>query len=62
MASVAEGQAAINGLNGKELKGRALKVNPAREHSQEQRGGERKGSEGVGRKDRYGKGGGRRSW
>ena len=60
MASVAEGQAAINGLNGKELKGRALKVNPAQERSQGQRGGERKG--GGGRKGGYGKGGGRRSW
>jgi len=62
MASVAEGQAAINGLNGKELKGRALKVNPARERSQEQRGGERRGGGGGGRRGGYGKGGGRRSW
>jgi len=30
MASKAEGQSAIDGLNGKELKGRALKVNEAR--------------------------------
>jgi len=30
MASKAEGQAAIDGLNGKELKGRALNVNEAR--------------------------------
>ncbi|MGD8298698.1 MAG: hypothetical protein PVG67_20015, partial [Desulfobacterales bacterium] len=30
MASKAEGQSAIDGLNGKELKGRALNVNEAR--------------------------------
>jgi len=30
MASKAEGQSAIDGLNGKELKGRALSVNEAR--------------------------------
>ena len=30
MASKAEGQSAIDGLNGKELKGRTLKVNEAR--------------------------------
>jgi cold-inducible RNA-binding protein len=33
MASPAEGQAAIQGLNGKELKGRTLNVNEARPHA-----------------------------
>ena len=39
MASKAEGQSAIDGLNGKELKGRALNVNEARPRT-ESRGGE----------------------
>ena len=38
MASKAEGQSAIDGLNGKELKGRTLNVNEARPRS-EGRGG-----------------------
>jgi cold-inducible RNA-binding protein len=38
MASKAEGQSAIDGLNGKELKGRALNVNEARPRT-ESRGG-----------------------
>ena len=38
MASKAEGQSAIDGLNGKELKGRALNVNEARPRT-EGRGG-----------------------
>ena len=48
MASKAEGQSAIDGLNGKELKGRALKVNEARPRT------ESRGSRGG-----YGGGGGR---
>lgn len=41
MASKAEGQAAIEGLNGKELKGRAVNVNEARPRteSRDSRGG-----------------------
>jgi len=41
MASKAEGQSAITGLNGKELKGRAIKVNEAlpRTESRDSRGG-----------------------
>ena len=39
MASRTEGQAAIESLNGKELKGRALNVNEARPPSQGRRGG-----------------------
>ena len=38
MASKAEGQSAIDGLNGKELKGRTLNVNEARPRT-ESRGG-----------------------
>jgi RNA recognition motif-containing protein len=49
MPAKAEGQSAINGLNGKELKGRTLKVNEARPRSEGRRGGGRRG-------------GGRRFW
>jgi RNA recognition motif-containing protein len=37
-----EGQAAISGLNGKDLKGQALNVNEARPRSEGGRGGERR--------------------
>ena len=53
MASKAEGQSAIDGLNGKELKGKALNVNEARPRT-ESRG--RGGGYGGGR---GGQGGGR---
>jgi RNA recognition motif-containing protein len=46
MASKAEGQSAIDGLNGKELKGKALNVNEARPRT-ESRGS--KGGQGGGR-------------
>ncbi len=39
----AEAQSAIEGLNGKELKGRALKVSEARPRSEGSRGGGRRG-------------------
>ena len=39
MAAKAEGQAAIDGLNGKELKEQALKVNEARPRPEGRRGG-----------------------
>ncbi len=39
MSSDAEGQAAISGLNGKELKGRELNVNEARPRTESFRGG-----------------------
>ena len=42
MAGNAEAQSAIDGLNGKELKGRTVKVNEARSRSQEG-GGARRG-------------------
>ena len=51
MASKAEGQSAIDGLNGKELKGRALNVNEARPRSESRgsRGGYGGGRGGQGR-------------
>ena len=54
MASKAEGQSAIDGLNGKDLKGRPLNVNEARPRS-ENRGSQ--GGQGGGRGG-YGQGGG----
>jgi cold-inducible RNA-binding protein len=59
MPSVAEGQAAIAGLNGKALRDRTLNVNPARERSEsggysspsDRRGGGRRGG-GFGREPR----------
>ncbi len=57
MASKAEGQSAIDGLNGKELKGKELNVNEARPKT-ESRGG--RGGYGGGRGGgRGGQGGGR---
>jgi len=56
MPSKAEGRSAIDGLNGKELKGRALNVNEARPRT-ESRGG--RGGYGGGR---GGQGGRRRSY
>ena len=54
MPTKAKGQAAITGLNGKELKGRRLTVNEARPRSEGGQGGERPGGG-------Y-RSGGRRSW
>ena len=53
MPAKAEAQSAIADLNGKELKGRPLKVNEARPRPQGRRGGGRRGGGG---------GGGRRFW
>lgn len=50
MPAKAEAQAAITGLNGKDLKGRNLSVNEARPRPEGRGGGGRRGS------------GGRRSW
>ena len=55
-ASKAEGQAAIDGLNGKELKGRSLNVNEARPRPEDHSGyGGRRG--GGGGRGGYGGGG-----
>jgi RNA recognition motif-containing protein len=71
MPENAEGQAAIEGLNGKELKGRALNVNEARPRTEGQSRGPRSGGGGFGGgrsgggggfgggKDSFGGGGGR---
>ncbi|MEW6412493.1 MAG: RNA-binding protein [Candidatus Zixiibacteriota bacterium] len=61
MASKDEGLAAIEGLNGKDLKGRALNINEAR--PREERGGGgggRRDGGGGGRRGGGGHGGGRR--
>jgi len=42
MPAKTEGQAAISGLNGKDLKGKALSVNEARPRSEGSRGGQRR--------------------
>jgi RNA recognition motif-containing protein len=66
MPSKVEGQAAIEGLNGKELKGRALNVNEARPRTENRgdrggygggRGGGRGGYGGGGGRGGYGGGG-----
>jgi RNA recognition motif-containing protein len=57
MGSDQEAQAAITGLNGKEVGGRALTVNEAR--PREERGGGRSGGGGGGGRGGYGGGGGR---
>jgi len=59
MSVLSEGQAAINGLNGKTLKDRTLTVNGARERS-DSRGGGSYGGRGGGGGGRGGGGGGRR--
>ena len=67
MASKAEGQSAIDGLNGKELKGRTLNVNEARPRTESRDGGggyggargERSGGRGGYGGDKGGRGDGR---
>ena len=59
MPDNAEAQAAINGLNEKELKGKALKVNTARPKTENRRPG---GGYGGGRGGRQGFGGGGKRW
>ena len=53
MSSKSEGEAAISGLNGKEVDGRALKVNEAKPQTDRNSGGG-----GGGRRGNYGGGGG----
>ena len=64
MPSKTEAQNAITGLNGKEVKGRALTVNEARPRTDDRGGGGRRDSRGGGGGGgrRTGGGGGRRSW
>lgn len=58
MPEQAEAAAAIQGMNGKELKGRAMNVNEARPRTEERHGGgDRRGGGGG---ERRGGGGGRR--
>ncbi|MBW2406710.1 MAG: RNA-binding protein [Deltaproteobacteria bacterium] len=66
MPAQAEAQSAIEGLNGKDLKGRSLKVSEARPRSEGRRGGPRPGGprrggerRSGGRQDRGRQGGGR---
>ena len=60
MASKAEGQSAIDGLNGKELKGKAVNVNEARPRTESRgRGGGYGGGRGGQGGGRGGQGGGR---
>jgi RNA recognition motif-containing protein len=58
MASKTEADAAMSGLNGRELDGKSLTVNEARPRNNDRRGG---GGGGFGRSNSGG-GGGRRSW
>jgi len=65
MPNQAEAQAAINSLNGSDLKGRALNVNEARPRPSGHRpggGGGRSGGGGYGGRGGRSGGGGRRSW
>jgi RNA recognition motif-containing protein len=59
MSAKAEAEAAIAGLNGKELKGRRLNVNEARPRPEGRRGGGGGGGGGGGKRPG---GGGRRTW
>lgn len=60
MPGKAEAQAAIDGLNGQELKGRKLNVNEARPPSKDSRGGGGRGRDRGGRQEGPRRGGGRR--
>lgn len=64
MSAKAEADAAIAGLNGKDLKGQTLTVNEARPRSESHRGGGSRGggSRGGGSREGGSSGGGRRSW
>jgi len=59
MSSGNEAQAAIDGLNGKNLKGRSINVNEARPRRENRRGGSRRGGSGRGNFGRGGSGSGR---
>ena len=61
MPAKTEAQSAIDGLNGKDLKGQALNVNEARPRAEGGGGGGGRGRPG-GRSGGSGRGGGRNSW
>lgn len=61
MGNAEEGEAAIRGLDGKQLDGRALKVNEARPR-EDFGGGDRGGNRGGGRGDREQRGGYSKRW
>jgi len=58
MPSKDEAQAAITGMNGKDLMGRALNVNEARPRTERRSGGGGRGGSGGGGRGGYGGGGG----
>jgi RNA recognition motif-containing protein len=60
MSSKSEADAAMSGLNGRELDGKSLTVNEARPRNNDRRGGG--GGGGFERRGGSGGGGGRRSW
>ncbi|HUU29974.1 MAG TPA: RNA-binding protein [archaeon] len=62
MPSKEESQAALDGINGKELHGKAIIVNEARPRPDNRRGGKGRGGKGFGGGGRGGGGGGRRPW
>jgi RNA recognition motif-containing protein len=62
MPAKAEGEAAIAGLNGKNLKGRTLNVNEARPRADGRRGGGGGGGRSGGGRPGGGGGGGGRRW
>jgi RNA recognition motif-containing protein len=53
MPGKAEAQSAIEGLQGKDMKGRAINVNEARPRTEGHRGGNRRGGRQGGRRDSY---------
>src|SRR5262249_42007024 len=62
MPEKSEAEAAINGLNGKDLKGRKLNVNEARPRENRPAGGGGGGGMGRGSREGSGMGGGRGRW
>jgi RNA recognition motif-containing protein len=62
MPSKSEAQAAMTGLNGRDLDGKALTVNEARPRNNERRGGGGGGDRRGGERRFGGGGGNRRSW
>ena len=59
MADQAQGEAAVAALNGKEIKGRTIRVDKAEPRTERPRGGDRGGRGGGGGRGGFGGGGGR---